>query len=136
MPQLTSDRDTVRRPDGDYEYPMEANTIGYAGAIACINATGRLTRGATATTLKSVGVFSARADNSTGAAGVIKGKVRRGTFRFNNSASTDQITLADVGSTCYVVDDNTVAKTSGSNTRSAAGVVADVDADGVWVRFP
>ena len=34
---------------------------------------------------------------------------------------------------CYVVDDETVAKTNGTNTRSRAGVVVDVDAQGVWV---
>lgn len=135
MPALTADRDTLRRDSIDYEWPMEATTVGYAGAIACINSSGRLTRGATSTTLKAVGVFKERADNSAGSAGAIKGKVRRGTFRFNNSASTDQITLADVGNTCFIVDDNTVAKTNGGNTRSIAGVIDDVDAAGVWVRF-
>ena len=49
--------------------------------------------------------------------------------------SADAITLADVGSDCYIVDDQTVAKTNGTNTRSVAGKVFDVDADGVWVDF-
>ena len=31
--------------------------------------------------------------------------------------------------------DQTVAKTNGGNTRSRAGKVFDVDADGVWVDF-
>jgi hypothetical protein len=43
--------------------------------------------------------------------------------------------LADVGKQCYLVDDQTVAKTDGTNTRSPAGFVRDVDADGVWVEF-
>ena len=32
-----------------------------------------------------------------------------------------------------MVDDQTVAKTDGTGTRSAAGVVVNVDALGVWV---
>jgi hypothetical protein len=135
MPALTADRDTLRRDGVDYEWPMAAATVGFAGAIACLNSSGLLTRGATSTTLKAVGVFKERADNSAGAASAIKGKVRRGVFRFNNSAAGDAITLADVNSNCFIVDDNTVAKTNGSSTRSIAGVIDDVDASGVWVRF-
>ena len=37
---------------------------------------------------------------------------------FANSASGDLITAAEVGSDCYIVDDQTVAKTNGSSTRS------------------
>ena len=48
---------------------------------------------------------------------------------------TDLIAQADAGSDCYIVDDQTVAKTSGTNTRSRAGIVLAVDADGgVWVQ--
>lgn len=47
----------------------------------------------------------------------------------------DAIALADIGSDCYIVDDQTVAKTSGSATRSVAGKIFDVDAAGVWVNF-
>jgi hypothetical protein len=41
--------------------------------------------------------------------------------------------LAEVGAVCYLVDDETVAKTSGTNTRSRAGYVVDVETAGVWV---
>ncbi len=61
--------------------------------------------------------------------------MRRGCFRFANSAAADLIALADIGADCYVVDDQTVAKTSASNTRSIAGKVRDVDAAGVWVEI-
>ena len=60
-------------------------------------------------------------------------KVRRGCFRFANSASADAIALADVGADCYIVDDQTVALTNGSSTRSVAGKIHDVDSSGVWV---
>jgi len=61
--------------------------------------------------------------------------VRRGCFQFANSASTDALTNLDIGATCYIVDNQTVAKTDGSATRSKAGVVRSVDAGGVWVEF-
>ena len=40
-----------------------------------------------------------------------------------------------MGSDCYIVDDQTVAKTNGTNTRSVAGKIIAVDADGVWVKI-
>ncbi|MDD5028897.1 MAG: hypothetical protein PHH58_05240, partial [Rhodoferax sp.] len=91
--------------------------------------------GATATTLKAAGVAEQRADNSAGADGDIRVRVRKGPHVFANSASTDAIALTDIGADCYIVDDQTVAKTSGTNTRSVAGKVFDVDAGGVWVNF-
>jgi len=60
---------------------------------------------------------------------------REGVFRYANSAAADLIATADIGAVCYIVDDQTVAKTNGTNTRSPAGAVVDVDAIGVWVRF-
>jgi len=59
---------------------------------------------------------------------------RRGTFRLFNLA-TDAVTAADIGKPCFLVDDQTVAKTHGGNTRSQAGAVIDLDAQGVWVRL-
>ena len=58
-----------------------------------------------------------------------------GVFRYANSAAGDLIATADIGTVCYIVDDQTVAKTSATATRSPAGIVEDVDANGVWVRF-
>lgn len=135
MAALTADRNTPRRAAEDFEFPMAASTLIYAGALVCINASGLATKGAVATTLKTVGVAQETADNSAGAASAKRVKVRRGCYRFANSGSADAITLADVGADCYVVDDQTVAKTNGSATRSVAGKVRDVDADGVWVEI-
>lgn len=136
MPALTSDRNTLRRDWQNFEYPVKAATKIFAGAMVAINtANAFATKGATATTLKAVGVAQEQADNSTGADGDISVKVRRGMFCLTNSAAGDLITLADVGTDCYMVDDQTVAKTSATGTRSIAGRVEDVDAWGVWVRF-
>lgn len=135
MVALTADRGTAQRGSQEFAYPVAAAIKIFAGALVCVNASGLATKGAVSTTLKTVGVAVEQADNSAGAASAINVKVRRGCWRFANSSAGDQITLADVGATCFVVDDQTVAKTNGSSTRSAAGVVRDVDATGVWVEI-
>jgi hypothetical protein len=56
-----------------------------------------------------------------------------GTRPFANSTAGDLIANANAGATCYIVDDNTVALTDGTGTRSAAGKIIRVDSDGVWV---
>ncbi|PYG27849.1 hypothetical protein C8N36_114125 [Pelagimonas varians] len=59
-----------------------------------------------------------------------------GSLACANAAAVDEITSADVGSVCFAVDDQTVAKTDGSSTRSPAGIVDVVDLNGnIWVRF-
>lgn len=135
MTALTQDRDTLRRDGNQMEPPVAAATKIFGGSIVAINAGGYAVPGATATTLKAAGVSEHRADNSAGSAGAIRVRLRKGVHRFLNSASTDAIALTDIGATCYIVDDQTVAKTNGTGTRSAAGNVFDVDADGVWVFF-
>ena len=135
MTALAADRQTPRRSAHQFSLPCAAAVRHYAGSIVCLNASGLAVKGATSTTLKTVGVAQENVDNTNGAAGDLQVPVERGCWRFANSASTDQITLADYGSTCYVVDDQTVAKTNGTNTRIAAGIVRDVDAAGVWVEF-
>ena len=135
MAALSADRNTPIRTAEDFEFPVAAATLIYAGSLVCINASSLATKGAVATTLKAVGIATERADNSAGLASAIRVKVRRGCFRFANSSAGDLIALADVGADCYIVDDQTVAKTNGGATRSIAGKIRDVDADGVWVQI-
>lgn len=133
MPQLTANRNTLERVGTDLVGLLGANQAIFAGAILMRNASGHLIEGATAT--GSVGVGRAEAQVSSTTAGVTLASYRPGVFRYVNSAAGDLIATADIGTVCYIVDDNQVAKTSGTNTRSPAGIVADVDAQGVWVRF-
>lgn len=131
----TANRNTPRRVgEGARTYLVLAAAHGFAGTIAVLDG-GFAKPGAAATGLIAVGVFDAEADNSAGANGAIQARVQRGVFRFDNSAAADEITLADVGKLCYIVDDITVAKTDGTASRSVAGVIDDVDDDGVWVRI-
>ena len=132
---LTGDRATVERSGNTINLPAAAAKKFFAGALAARDAAGNATPGATATTLRGVGRVEQYVDNSSGAAGAENIPIRKGIFKFANSGATDAITTADIGNDCYIVDDQTVAKTSGTNTRSVAGPVFDVDADGVWVDF-
>jgi hypothetical protein len=135
MPQATRDIDTPRVENAIREFPVAAGARLFAGAIVCINASSLAVRGDVSTTLTAVGRCEEQADNTLGAAGAIRVRAATGVFRYGNSAAGDAITLADVDKACFIVDDNTVAKTNGSNTRSQAGIVRNVDASGVWVEI-
>lgn len=136
MPALTEDRNTPVWGDSNRRVgDVAAATVIYAGAIVMRDVSGNLTEGATATGLTGVGVAVERVDNSSGAAADLTVEYQECTARFANSAAADELTKADIGNLCYAVDDQTVAKTDGTSTRSKAGIVAGVDAQGVWVRF-
>jgi len=131
---LTADRNTPRREGDNRVDGLAASVVVFGGAILMRNAAGYLTKGATATDLVGAGVaMEARTGGANAGDEVIEW--RAGRFRFKNSTSTDAITIADIGKIFYVVDDETVAKTSGTNTRSIGGFVEDVDDQGVWCVF-
>lgn len=132
---LSADRNTLRKGNEYRVLPVAATKKIFNGALVAINATGFATPGAVATTLKAVGVAEEYVDNSGGADGDKQITVRRGVFQFANSASTDLIALKDIGANAYIVDDQTVALTNGTNTRSVAGKIHDVDANGVWIEI-
>lgn len=135
MAALTAERYQTRQDGNIVADPVAAATRIWGGGITVLNAAGNAVPASTATGLIVRGVAQATADNLAGAAGDIKVESRKGVFRFANSAAADLIARAEIGDTAYLVDDQTVAKTDGTGTRSAAGKIEDVDADGVWVRF-
>jgi hypothetical protein len=85
-----------------------------------------------AATYSCVGVCSTGVTGGAGD-GDVKVNVQTGVFNFANSAGIDAITAANIGQPCFAVDDQTVAKTSAGGIRAAAGVIEDVDSEGVWV---
>ncbi len=129
---LTAERDTTRRSGDQLTLKAAAAKIFFAGALVARDADGRATPGAAGTTLLGVGRCAETVDNSAGADDAADVRIERGIFRFANS-STDPVATADIGTDCYIEDDETVAKTNGANTLSVAGKVFDVDAQGVWV---
>lgn len=130
---LAKDRSTPRRDGVQFEFPVKAGVKVYGGAIVVLGSDGYAKPGVTGTGLVVLGIAEAPVDNTDGQDGDVTVAVRRGMFRFENSSAGDAIALTEIGQACYLVDDQTVAKTSGTGTRSVAGVVADVTADGVWV---
>lgn len=131
---LTADRHTPYKDGALLPMPVAASAVCFAGGLAVANASGYVAPGSTATTLTYLGRFEEHVDNSGGANGDKTVLVRRGkAFKFANSGS-DPVTQASLGKVCYIVDDETVAATNGSNTRSAGGIVVGLDADGVWVE--
>lgn len=113
--------------------PVKSGVTIYPGAAVVLNG-GYLAPATTATGLISVGVANPAngqpVDNSSGSDGDLMCDVVPGVFRFANSTSTDAIAQADIGKDCYWVDDQTVAKTDGSSTRSRAGKIHDLNSDG------
>jgi len=117
------------------------NTKIYNGAIVVKDpATGYCQPGVTGLGLIVMGVAdldpALPVSDSTGiASGLLTPRISQGVAHVNNSTSGDLITQADVFNPCYLVDDNTVAKTNGAGTRSVAGIILEVDSTGVWVSF-
>ena len=122
MAALTQDRNTPRAEGELRQGGVAAATLIYAGALVMRNAAG-------------VGRAEARVDNSAGSAGDAVLTYRPGIYRFANSGGADEITVAEIGDVVFAVDDQTVAKTDGAASRSPAGHVDAVDAQGVWVRL-
>jgi hypothetical protein len=84
----------------------------------------------------AVGVALATVDNLTGSDGDKTVDVGMGVYYFFNSAGEDAITAGDFGSVCFIVDNQTVAKTSADGARSRAGIVWDINPSGqVGVLF-
>lgn len=136
MAALTGARSTIKlgldAAPQSLPFGVAAGVKCFKGGIAVLNAAGFLQPATTALGLTVAGVFEEDVDNSVGANGAKRTSVRQGVFKFNNSAAGDLITLTETGKPCFLVDDNTVAKTNGGNTRSTGGIVAGVDPDGVW----
>ncbi len=132
MTATTKDRNTVFKDAELVAIAIAANAVIPAGVIVCANATGFAVNGSTSTTLTYLGRSEEAVDNTGGADGAKTIQVRRGKlFKWANEG-TDLVTQVSIGKPCYIVDNQTVAKTNGTNTRSAGGVVLAVEADGVW----
>ncbi len=128
--------------------PMGTGAILYFGALVCLNATGFLVRGAVSATLKAVGIVANQPQEvpsnkivNTGADGAKEAQIYYQPVAKLNNDPSDPVTGADKETACYILDDNTVSRTSNGSTRSAAGKVVRVDDDtsptgaGVWVAI-
>jgi hypothetical protein len=141
MAALTADRyDTFERASAHSmphaEVGADSTQFFKGGIVVLDSADGKMKKGATSTTQICLG----RCEENvlTGTSNTRKIKCRSGIFKWLNSAAGDAIAADDIGKPCFIVDDQTVALTDGTGTRSRAGIVHGVDSDGVWVSvtFP
>lgn len=136
MSALTNFRDTPIRPASGREAILAATIKVYKGALVVRDtATGYDKPGVTGTGLVARGIADMPepyVDTTGLAAGSRRIQLLTGVALLANDGS---ITAANRGSVCYIVDDQTVAATDGTGTRSVAGVIEDVDTRGVWVRI-
>jgi hypothetical protein len=131
---LTADRNTPLKDTEMLGVLVAGGVKIFAGAMVCANANGMATPGATSLTLTYLGRAESYVDNTLGTDGAMTIIVRRHrAFKWINSAA-DPITQSSLGQFVYIVDDFTVAKTNGTNTRSLGGKLVGIDTDGVWVE--
>lgn len=112
------------------EVKVKASTQIWMGGLVVLDASGWAKPGVTATGLKAWGIAKA-SYLGTAVDGAVIGEVWPGTFKFANSGG-DPVVQADQGALCYIVDDETVCHTA--TGKSVAGLVIQVDSDGVWVQ--
>jgi len=124
---LSVDRNTPFREGLEFSYPMEAATHLYAGQLIVLNAAGNAEAATAAAAKLCVGMALEEVNNPGGAA-ALSIKVQAGVFKWANNGA---MTKTSIGSTVYIHDDQTV-KAAGAGT-SPAGVMVDIEADGVWV---
>lgn len=135
---LTAARKTDYRDDKCFSVPLAANAQVYQGGLVMRDAgKGKAAApGADATVAAALVVVGLAQKTVRGGPtdGEVRAPVERGCYLLKNSAGGDAITDADIGKAAYVVDDETVAKTSNTNVRPRAGTIVDVESAGVWVR--
>lgn len=132
MTALVQDRNTPHQVAGIVSVPLAANAKIFAGALVVTNSSGFGVPGSTATGLTYIGRAEEFVDNTGGANGTRSVPVRRfAAFKWANDGS---ITQAHYMKTAFIVDDQTLAATDGTGTRSSAGRIVGVETDGVWVE--
>lgn len=130
MTQLAADNELFKRLAGLSPVALFAilnGEIMYAGGLMAVDYAGEVQMASDTLGLRVIGYCPKQVDNSVDGKSVA---VENVPCRMNNSA-TYPVTRAMIGLPAYVEDDNTVA--GFSTNLVAAGLVVDVDADGVWL---
>ncbi len=126
MAGLTKDRATPYRDGIEIEFPVAANTKIFAGSLVCANASGYAVPAADTAGLRFLGVALEQVDNTGGANGAKKVRLRRaGAFEFDAAS----ITQAMVGTSMYVVDDHTIDDAAGPTNDIRVGILVKYVSD-------
>lgn len=123
MGALTESRNTLERQINFRRYTLAATVL--AGAMTAQNADGNAVPASDTAGLTVIG----RCEHSGTEGDDIDVKV--GCFRWENS-ETDAVAAANINKLCYVEDDQTINASGGTN-KIVAGVVVEIDDEGVWV---
>lgn len=108
----------------------------YKGQLVAVEtADGRLYP-AVAGDLTRVTVGRCEETYSTGASETAKKiKYKSGIFNYTSGTSGEAIAADDRYKPCYVLDDESVGLSGNSGANAVAGMIYDVDSDGVWVSI-
>ena len=136
---LTRARRTPRRDASATSYPVAAGAVIHGGGIVCANAAGYAVPGGPDASLVFLGRAGQSVDNSAGSDGAAHALVRvNGEFQWKSARDANAVTIARIGRTCWILDDETVAGADGGGARPAAGIVAGITEEGgrryAWVR--
>ena len=123
MAALSKNRKTSERVPVLRQFETAAKI--YTGALVALNSAGKAVPASDTAGLTVVG----RAELTAESGKMVTVKI--GCFLYENSTGA-AVTAVEVGKVCYVADDQTVAKTGGTNS-IVAGLVYDIDKKGVWV---
>lgn len=134
MPRI-EDRTTPMMDGELIVVPVAAGARIFAGSIVCADKNGFAVPGSAAADLTYLGRAEEQVDNASGANGDMAIPVRRKkAFLFGNSSGSDEITQSELGKTCFIEDDETVARSDGNGSRPACGIVLGIEDSGVWVE--
>jgi hypothetical protein len=101
--------------------------IMYAGGMVAVDSAGEVQMASNTAGLRVLGRCPLKVDNTADGE---TSAIERGIFRYTNSSSYP-IARTAIGTVAYVEDDNIVA--GYASNLVPAGIVHDVDSDGVWV---
>jgi hypothetical protein len=110
--------------------PAAAGAVLKEATMAAINKDGYAVSASAAEGLTVAGCVLELADNTSGGAGAVAARIRRGTFVWNNDGSIKE---TDILKDAYVKDAETVTITADGS--SIAGKIVAVDEDGVTVEM-
>ena len=128
---LAKDRNTKMRDGVMFRFPVAADAVIFAGAMAALEG-GYLVPASDTADLTVVGRAEEHVDNAGGADGAQDCTIRRGVFGWKPSAANAP-TASNIGDPAYVEDDETVSAVAGANS-IVAGTIRDVREGLVWVE--
>jgi hypothetical protein len=126
MSSITQGRAYKSLAPGRKSHPIAANIKLHRGALLFVNGSGYLDM-TTGNGLECLGISPGDQDNIAGAAGAFRAEIECGqSYDFAIGADSDALTDVDVGKDVYAIDNATVGKTNGSNSRAVAGRLTEI----------